>query len=276
MVRARRRLFKQEFRSGGFALRKSALDLRGAQQQVFAAGSDVLEVALELIELPALCQPGTFFLEIIAHLALQTAGRVAQQALAEAQRIRHLMADDIAEHARQRRLPIEVEGGGDIAQLQQCLAVADYGHVAVDQRGSGVGAAQQFGVIFGAAAEPGADLAFPVCGQLHMVALRQQKQIDVGAGAFEMKYTAPQRSEFLLARRIELEGGVDSRLQPGEGGGFQGGAKRRFAHAYALMPRCSATMPPVILKYSQRAKPALSIIAFSVCWSGCMRMLSAR
>ena len=43
-----------------------------------------------------------------------------------------------------------------------------------------------------------------------------------------------------------------------------------------LTPTCSATMPPARLCTSTCAKPEFCIMALSVAWSGCMRMLSAR
>ena len=43
-----------------------------------------------------------------------------------------------------------------------------------------------------------------------------------------------------------------------------------------LYPRCRATTPPVRLKYSTCDSPTCSIIFFSVSWSGCMRIDSAK
>ena len=49
-----------------------------------------------------------------------------------------------------------------------------------------------------------------------------------------------------------------------------------FPRDQNLKPRCSATTPSAMLKYSTCSSPARSIIALSPSWSGCMRIDSER
>ena len=52
--------------------------------------------------------------------------------------------------------------------------------------------------------------------------------------------------------------------------------RTRRRPAQYTRPTCTATTPAVRFVYSTRSNPACSIIALSVCWSGCIRIDSAR
>ena len=82
------------------------------------------------------------------------------------------------------------------------------------------------------------------------------------------------------AMQADLRTRMRTQLFPGPGFAFEHVIQCRQQgagqHVQNLKPRCRATTPMAMLKYSTFSSPTPSIIAFNSSWEGCMRIDSER
>ena len=143
-----------------------------------------------------------------------------------------------AEPAGQFVLPVQLQVLEDGRQLQQHAAVALQGQlVAVQQAGLVVGQrqAQQHG---SRALQAAVGLDFPVCGQLQAVGAGEQVQLDGRCAALHGNHPAAQTGQAWQCGAVHGQQPVQAEFDPG----IQPAEQHQ-----GLIPRCRATMPPVML-----------------------------
>ena len=222
--------------------------------------AQLVHVLVELVDVAAQRQQAGLAADVVTHLVAEAVERLAGPAEQAPRALVQLLGHLAADHRFQQGAPVQVKVGGQVAHVPQQFPVTFHAQGAADHIGLAAPVEQQGGQIHRVAGD--AHVRLGVAAQVEFHAFLDDQRIEAQRRQRQMhrQQTAGVAAEPRGGGRVGAQRRVDGALHAGDGGG---GNKTGLAHQ-TLNPRCRATMPPSMLKYSLRWKPASSIMPFRV------------
>ena len=182
-------------------------------------------------------QAARFLGQVVGQGLAQAVEALAGPVHAAAQVAGEQLATDRAEPARQFVFPVQLQVLEDAGQFQQHGAVAAQADFRAVQDGGLVLGQGQLEQAAGGCAEHAVG-AFPVAGQLQALGAGEDEQLERGALAVDLDQLAFQPGQARQRGAVHLQHAVEAKLNA---------RQQRLGQHQGLMPRCRATMPPVML-----------------------------